>query len=316
MRPGSWSGKIGPSVTSLSYGNVKHPPFQDRLVPDAVNWAWDMLGPRRIYGIVQHTIVGGLWSCDSYFRSGQAAGLTDYGIGGATDGADDGLILRWNDPTGAGHPGVSKNRWPWASGPAEGSNGDAPAFIQKFGPNAVNGYLVSIERSDGGNPDIPASNRYIDSITKLIAYYADVAEIPYDQYPYNPNTECWSYFWHSEIYGAKTCPAGAKASTDEIQTEVATILKAAQVGEAPPPDEEDILSDFPKSKLVLQSEGIWPNYGSGKVSQAWKAYGEKTGIWNSPGQPWGSDPAQEEEIFCFDGGPCFDGSGKLIVKVE
>lgn len=300
---------------SLSFGHVAHPPFVDRLVKDSDNWAWDPLGPRMIFGVVQHTIVGGLWSCDSYFRSGAAPGLTDYGIGGATDGADDGLILRWNDPTGAAHDGVSPDRWPWASGPCEGSNGDAVAFIQKYGPNAVNGYLVSIERSDGGDPNIPASNRYIDSFVALSAHYADVARIPWDTYPQNPNTKCWSYFWHSEIYGAKSCPAGAKASTDEIQADVKQMLKAAQTGDAH--EEEDILADFAKSDAVLSSEVIWPNYGGGKVSQAWADYGSRTGAFPEPGQPWGDlDQTGKVKIYCFVNGVCFDESGKLIVKVK
>jgi len=298
------------------FGNVPHPPFTDRLIKDSQNWAWDPLGPRKIYGIVQHTMVGTLWGTDSYFRSGSAAGLTDYGIGGASDGADDGLILRWNDPTGKGSPGVSPHRWPWASGPAEGSNGDAVEFINLYGPNAVNGYLVSIERSDGGNPDTPASVKYLDSITKLIAHYADLARIPHDEYPYNPNTECWSYFWHSEIYGGKTCPAGAKASTDEIQTDVAAILKAAQTGG----EEEDPVADLPKSAYVLDPDLIWkPSASEGAVGQLWRDYGRRTGIFNPPSQPWNDEVGDGYTIYRFDGGPVIttkDGNAALVVQVE
>jgi hypothetical protein len=304
---------------TITFGNVVHPPFEDRLVPDYANWAWDPLGPRRIYGIVQHTIVGGLWSCDSYFRSGSAAGLTDYGIGGVTDGADDGLILRWNDPTGQGSAGVSPNRWPWASGPAQQSSGDAVAFINEYGPNAVNGYLVSIERSDGGNPDIPASPKYIDSFTKLVAHFADMAHIPYDQYPYNPNTECSSYLWHSEIYGGKSCPAGAKASTSDIQEEVTRILKAAQTSGAEEgfPD----VSDLPKSDLILDPDLIWPNASEGAVGQLWRSYGEASGSWGAPSQPW-NDPTGTEghKIFCFSNGLTIatdkDGKAGIVVKAE
>jgi hypothetical protein len=303
----------------VSFGNVPHPPFEDRLIPDAQNLAWDGLGPRRVYGVVQHTMVTSLWGCDSYFHSGAAAGgLTDYGIGGASDGSDDGLILLWNDPTGAPHPGVSPHRWPWASGPCQNSSGDAVAFINAYGPNAVNGYLVSIERSDGGDPNCPASNKYLDSFIALTAYWADYGRIPYDQYPANPNSGCWSYFWHAEINGGKTCPAGAKASTDEIQAEVTKVLQAAQTGTQPgePDEEEDVLADFPKSDLVLQSSAIWPKYGTGKVSKAWAEYGSRTGVFNPPGQPWGSDPEQDGDVYCFAGGPCFDKEGKLIVNVQ
>src|SRR5436190_2270944 len=274
---------------ALTFGRVKHPPFEDRLIADNQNFAWDALGPRYALGVVQHTMVTSLWSCDAYFRAGAAKGLTDYGIGGATDGADDGLILRWNDPMGAAHPGVSADRWPWASGPCRDSSGDAVAFIKKYGPNAVNGYLVSIERSDGGDPNIPASNKYIDSFVALATYYADQGRVPWSDYPYNPNTECWSYYWHSEMYGGKTCPAGAKASTSDIQQEVKASLKAAQTSgtEEGFPD----VSDLPKSEHVLDPNLIWPNASTGAVGRLWRDYGEASGSWGEPAQPWNDTQA-------------------------
>ena len=303
----------------LTFGKVPMPAYTNRLIPDSLNWAWDNLGARRLYGVVQHTMVTGLWSCDSYFRSGSAAGLTDFGIGGATDGADDGRILMWNDPTGKGYsnPKISANRWPWASGPVNGPNGDAPQFINKYGPNAVNGYLVSIERSDGGDPNIGPSEKYIESFTKLTAYYADQGKIPYDQYPYNPNTDCWSYFWHSEINSGKTCPAGAKPATDEIQQEVIKILKQYQTAGS---EEEDPLADLPKSAYTLNPDLIWqPDASTGAVGQLWRDYGEKTGIFNPPGQPW-NDADGSYTLYQFEGGPLIakDQNGKvgIVVKVK
>src|SRR4029450_2910109 len=130
----------------VTFGLVPHPPFEARSIPDAQNLAWDGLGPRKILGVAQHTMVGGLFSTDDWFRRGPGStGLTDYGIGGVSDGSGDGLILRWNDPFGYPHPGCSPNRWPWASGPTNGMEGDGPAFVKKYGSNAVNGYLVSVE---------------------------------------------------------------------------------------------------------------------------------------------------------------------------
>jgi hypothetical protein len=266
---------------SLTFGTIKHPAFEDRLIKDANNFAWDPLGPRYTFGCVQHTMVTSLWSCDAYFRSGAAKGLTDYGIGGVTDGADDGLILRWNDPTGAAHNGVSADRWPWASGPCRDSSGDAIAFIKKYGPNAVNGYLVSIERSDGGDP------------------------------------KCWSYFWHSEFYGGKSCPAGAKASTSEIQADVKAALKAAQTGGATPDEEGDILADLPKSEHVLDPNLIWPNASTGAVGQLWRDYGEVSGSWGSPAQPWNDLQDDGSKLYVFSNGLVIaskDGKAGVVVK--
>ncbi len=97
---------------TLRFGTIPHPPFVDRLVLDRETAAWDDLGPRRPVGVCLHSMHGTLWGTDSYFRRGAAStGLTDYGIGGATDGERwDGVILRWNDPRGRAHTGVSPNR--------------------------------------------------------------------------------------------------------------------------------------------------------------------------------------------------------------
>jgi hypothetical protein len=93
---------------ALTFGSVPHPPFVDRLIPDNQNSAWDDLGSRRPVGVCQHSMEGTLWGTDAFFRLGPfSAGLTDYGIGGATDGAEwDGVIFRWNDPRGHGHQQV------------------------------------------------------------------------------------------------------------------------------------------------------------------------------------------------------------------
>jgi|SRR5262245_16665181 len=303
-------------TSGLVFGNVKHPAFDDRLIPDAQNYAWDNLGQRRVYGVALHTMVGGLWGTDTFFRQGvKSPGLTDYGIGDVSDGeGNDGRIFRWNDPLGKPHPGVSPNRWPWASGPCNGLEEDGPAFVKKYGANAVNGYLVSIERSDGGRPDVQPSAKYLDSVCKLIAYWADQAKIPWNSFPINPTTGLTFVYGHYE-FSTKSCPAGVRPFIGQIIETVIGFLKAAQVQSTPEP-EDDVLADFPKSDLVLNSDSIWPNYGSGKVSQAWADYGARTGIFNPPGQPWGEDELQGAKIYCFDGGPCFDEQGKLIVKVK
>src|SRR3954469_10116121 len=55
----------------LVFGNVQHPPFIDRLIPDRQTSAWDDLGPRRPVGVCQHSMVGTLWGTDGWFRRGE-----------------------------------------------------------------------------------------------------------------------------------------------------------------------------------------------------------------------------------------------------
>jgi hypothetical protein len=305
------------STSGLVFGNVKHPAYKDRLIPDFQNYAWDDLGQRWVAGVCLHTMVGTLLGTDVFFRQGaNSPGLTDYGIGGETDGEQlDGVIYRWNDPLGHPHPDVSANRWGWASGPCNGMEGDGPAFVKKYGANAVNGYLVSIERSDGGNPDRAPSSKYLNSCCNLIAYWADQAKIPWTSFPINPATGLTFVYGHWE-FSIKSCPAGVRAWIGLIIERVRDILKAAQIVIVPPSVEEDPLADFPKSDVVLNSDTIWPNYGQGTISQAWAEYGSRTGIFNPPGQPWGTDEAQSTKLYCFEGGPCFDEHGKLVVKVK
>jgi hypothetical protein len=223
---------------ALIFGKVPHPPFTDRLVLDVENYAWDYLGQRRPIGICQHSMIGTLWGTDAWFRRGYASnGLTDYGIGGATDGPQwDGVIFRWNDPLGRAFPGVSPNRSPWANGGSDGLEGDGVAFYQKFGANGINRYLVSIERSDGGNINTPPSAKYLASFTKLAAYWADQAKIPWDQYPYNSTEGVAGYYWHKE-FATKDCPfPPVTSAVDATQKDVIAILKSYQLQQAPPPE--------------------------------------------------------------------------------
>jgi hypothetical protein len=249
---------------ALVFGNIKHPPFVDRLVTDAQNGAWDPLGPRKVLGVAQHTMVGSLWGTDSWFRRGAASnGLTDYGIGGASDGPDyDGVIFRWNDPTGksSGTKGqanyVSPNRWPWASGPTNGLEGDGTAFVNKYGSNAVNGYLVSIERSDGGNPDTPPSAKYLESFAQLMAYYADLAQCPYDTFPILPVSGLTFHYWHLE-FSTRTCPNPAVTATvDQTQDRVREILKAGQTQGVTPPVPEPVPPDTGDNGLLALPAGM------------------------------------------------------------
>ena len=320
-------------MPDLVYGRVKHPAFTDRLIPDYQNYAWDNLGKRYVLGVAQHTMVGTLWGTDAWFRRGsQSAGLTDYGIGDVSDGAhNDGVIFRWNDPTGAAHKvngnKVSPNRWPWASGPCNGLEGDGTAFVNKYGANAVNGFLVSIERSDGGNPERPPSDKYLESFCQLTAYWADQAKIPWSSFPMNPATGLTFYYGHYE-FSIKSCPGYATRAREGWTIErIRAILKAAQVENVTPPPiplppkEDDPLADIPKSKYVLDPDLIWPNASTGPVGVLWRRYGEATGIWNPPGQPWNDTQEDGSKLYQFDGGPLVsvtkDGkTAGIVVKAE
>ena len=212
----------------ITFGRVVHPPFLDRLIPSTATRAWDDLGQRKPVGVVFHTMVGTLWRTDEYFRSGAPA-LTDYGIGGGTDGPTwDGVILRWNDPRG--------RRSGWANGGSDGLEGDGPIFVRTLGINAINRDLVSIERSDGRDITTPVSPKQFESICQLTAYWFDQAKVPWDRFPVNPNIGegIVTNFFHRE-FATKGCPwAAVENRIDELQERIRTILKAAQTGDDGP----------------------------------------------------------------------------------
>lgn len=240
---------------TLVFGNVPHPPFLDRLIPDRQNGAWNDLGPRRPVGVCQHSMVGTLWGTDRWFRRGAAStGLTDYGIGNSMDGPEwDGAILRWNDPEGraatihlkddayvpAGAPGsvayaVSANRAGWANGGSDGLEGDGPLFVRTLGVAAINRDLVSIERSDGGVTTTPMSAKQFESICALSAHWFDRAKVPWDAFPLNPAHGIVTHLLHLE-FATKTCPHPPVTSRiDEIQARIRQILKVGQTATEQP----------------------------------------------------------------------------------
>lgn len=252
--------EVGGSHMSYQFGNVTHPPFVDKYIPNSQNSAWDDLGQRKAVGVCQHSMVGTLAGTDSWFRRGtQSNGLTDYGIGGATDGVNDGIIYRWNDPLG--------RRSGWANGSADGLEGDGPLFVRTYGIEGVNRDLVSIERSDGGNTGTPMSPRQFASICNLTAYWFDRANVPWDSFPVNPATGVVTHLLHKEI-ATKDCPFPAVYNRiDEIQNRVRSILKAGQVpeitnppSEVPPPG--PINPDHNKFPNGWTEEGLSNRWGT------------------------------------------------------
>lgn len=241
----------------LTFGNVPHPPFVDRLIPDAQNMAWDDLGPRRPVGVCQHSMAGSLWGTDRWFRRGSASdGLTDYGIGNASDGARwDGVILRWNDPLGraanAGAGAVGANRSGWANGGSDGLEGDGPLFVRTLGVAAINRDLVSIERSDGGDTGQPMSPRQLAAICLLTAHWFDVARVPWSDFPLNPAATCVTHLLHKE-FATKDCPhPSVYARIDELQNRVRQILRAAQTS-------QPAGAPVPPPRQTAPNHGWWP----------------------------------------------------------
>lgn len=246
--PGLNETKPTPGTSKIVFGRVPHPPFTDRIIPDSVNQAWNNLGQRVNRGVVWHRMVGSLWGTDGYFRtfanarSTNRGGLTDYGVGvAAMDGAaNDGAILRWNHPLGAGSPGASPNRAGWANGPYDPflSFGDGRAFTDEFGTNAINRDQISIEIS--GQYATPLSEKSRNAVALLTAYWADQAKIPWDVFPLWPGHGYSFVRWHVEFCGEddKPCPgAVVRAETSALIERTKAIMKKYQVveSEVPPP---------------------------------------------------------------------------------
>ncbi len=206
----------GPSP--VTFGRVPRPAVQTRLIQAST--AWNNLGARTVRGVVYHRMLGSLWGTDSYFRTGALnSALTDFGVD-----AQSGETLCWNDPHGS--------RAPWASGPWNGVAGDGGDFVARYGVNAINRDLLSIEVS--GNYDDTVSEAARSQIAHLSAYYADQAHIPWSSYPKNPQTGLVFTYWHNEFCGQgyKPCPGAVMmALTPDLIARTKQVLKQYQVTE-------------------------------------------------------------------------------------
>lgn len=229
---------------ALTFGNVKHPPFVDLIVN---NTFWNDLGQRRPIGVCQHSMVGTLRGSYTYILPGGGGqALWDYSVGGATDGANDGVIWRHNDPRG--------RRAGWANGGSDGLEGDGPLFVRTLGIDAINRDLVSIERSDGGNySSQPMSPKQFESIAQLTAYWFDQARVPWDRFPFNPNVGCVTHMIHKE-FATKDCPfPPVYNEITRLQDRVRAILKAAQTAAV------DDGTELPPDKPIEQDHDRYPN---------------------------------------------------------
>ena len=162
-------------------------------------------------------------------------------IGGAIENelgnGNDGVIFRWNDPTGEAHPGVSANRVPWANGGTDGLEANGRIFFDTYGRDAVNRDLVSIELSgwSGDNPDAHAESdvteKQFESLCQLVAHWHDQARVPWNLFPVNPDRNVVTQLQHWEFTGVKNCPFPiVKGLTEQYRARVKEIMREAQTG--------------------------------------------------------------------------------------
>lgn len=214
---------------AITYGNVPHFSYTDRYIHDKrQGFGWDNLGQRRVRFVTLHRMVGKLWGTDGWFRNPSVSSITDFGIGNAvTSGAaNDGLILRWNDPEGI--------RSGWASGPVSAPYGDGKIIVDKYGINAVNRFGCSIE---GDGTDEPFSDNAWKGLVRFIAYWADQANIPHTEFPFNHDTGASFVIFHEEFtYGTgKRCPfPWLKSRVSPLIADVAEYMKKYQESDTKP----------------------------------------------------------------------------------
>ncbi len=215
-----------PPTGDLVFGLVPNPGIINRIIPGTVgggawvpvgqNSAWDNLGTRNFKGIVLHIMEGTLEGTDAYFRNeARSSALTDFGVG-ISNTRGEGTIYQWN--------AMAQNRAGWASGPANGLEGDGPAFVNKYGVNAINRDLRSIEIAGRDGEVIPDVR--IRAVINLMAYLADQARISYKDWPFKDGLTL--VYGHFE-FAQKPCPGSyIRGKIDYIIDEVGKILKRYQ----------------------------------------------------------------------------------------
>ena len=313
-------GESKPAET-ITFGNVKHPPYETHIVPKPWEGAgFDRVPPRKVVGVCDHKWwgYGDALALVRLFGTGgerQGDALTDYSI------TQEGEVVLLNEWWGT--------RSPWANGPANDLEGDGPLFVRKLGVGAVNARLVSIENE---GKDDRLTDIQFRRTAELHAYLFDSCRVPYDQYPYNPNVGCVTSLQHWEL-GPKQCPfAGMRSQTDALQDAVRGILKAAQTGGTdepippvdPPEPDHDWLPDGMTIDIVraLFGKGVRHNADGtetevvfdekGVISNAWLARGAKDKAY--PGfQEWwvtkDSATGKNRHVVAFNNGWVLFGDG-------
>lgn len=227
------------TANDVVFGRVPRPAILDLIVSKAGpgNGYWQLAAPRQIVGGVEH-ITAGLASIEWYRRF--------FGIGGerARDALVDfiideaGRIAMFNDPWGF--------RSPWANGSTDGLEGDGPAFVSRFGIDAVNDRLFSTEHIRRG--DEPWPDAMMAATIALDAWMFDGAGVRWDTFPVHQDYGVVTHLFHSEFTGKggdtpSECPGAwikQPANINRLQDHVRARLKKHQTGvesgaEIPPP---------------------------------------------------------------------------------
>lgn len=220
-----------PPSTSITFGKVPRPNIVDRIIPGdkpgpntwvpvGFNSAFDYLGPRLFRGFCIHIMEGVLDGTDRYFRNeARMSALTDFGLGSDQYEGVHGTIYQWNTK--------ASGRAPYANGSngEGGEEGDGLAFIARYGPNAINRDLRSIEnsgfvdnRTGRGRGWVP-DKQLIDCVN-LMAYISDQEKVSWKDWPMKDGLTL--VYGHFE-FSPKSCPG------DYIRGRIGSMID--QVGE-------------------------------------------------------------------------------------
>jgi hypothetical protein len=203
-----------------------YPPMTERPLPDkfGAGMSWiQRWRDGKAEATWIHTMVGTLWGTDAYFRMANIYAATDYGIGGALDGADyDGRIFRWINyyerPNTAG----------WASGWGDdgpGIEGDGQALLDQFGGLAINGTGRSIENS--GLVATPmTAKQWASMIHRDAAIHHREMGQGYEQFAWDMH--------HKEVAKKDCCFPRIYDHTVEYQAGVIAIMRHFETGENMP----------------------------------------------------------------------------------
>lgn len=160
-----------------------------RIIPPALNTAWDDLGERRLKGVCLHRMLGTLDGTDAWFRgAARATSRTDFGIG-------DGTIYQWTPLEG--------RMAPWASGPANDLEGNGAAFVSRYGIAAVNRDLVSIEIAGQYESGVPPADWAC--LVDLVAWLA-ATRLGLDAATWPRNRDGLPAIYGHWEFGPKPCP--------------------------------------------------------------------------------------------------------------
>lgn len=212
-----------PEAQQPVFGRAKHPPYIEAIANKSGGSGFDWVAPRKIIGACTHEWMGSMsvsqvknfFSCPSGERCGNA--LVDYTV------MKDGTLIMLNDPRGT--------RSPWASGGGVGSpgglEGDGTAFVAKFGVNAINARLVSVEvmKQDGEQ----YTDAQIDTLAQLYAYWHDQDGQLWSEHPYTMKYGMVMSFLHFE-FGTTSCGKGELDDITKVQSKTKAYMKAAQLG--------------------------------------------------------------------------------------